>query len=99
MQNNSIPKVRAVQCDYRATEEEVYQALRRATAPLTEAWQRIRHAKRIGIKFNQDKQPHNRVYFEGQLQQLVSEKVARAFLRLLRERTDAELICLSLIHI
>ena len=93
MQNNSIPKVRAVQCDYRATEEEVYQALRRATAPLTEAWQRIRHAKRIGIKFNQDKQPHNRVYFEGQLQQLVSEKVARAFLRLLRERTDAELIC------
>ena len=93
MQSNSIPKVRAVRCDYRASEEEVYQALVRATAPLTEAWQRIRKAKRIGLKFNQDKQPQNRVYYEGQLQELVSEKVARAFLRLLRERTDAELIC------
>ncbi len=93
MQNNTTPKVRAVQCDYRASEAEVYEALKRATAPMTEAWARIRKAKRIGLKFNQDKQPHNRVYFEGQLQQLVSEKVARAFLRLLRERTDAELIC------
>jgi len=93
MQSNAVPKVRAIQCDYRATEETIYQAFVRATAPLTEAWARIRKAKRIGLKFNQDKQPHNRVYFEGQLQQLVSEKVARAFLRLLRERTDAELIC------
>jgi len=93
MQNNTTPKVRAVQCDYRASEAEVYEALKRATAPMTEAWARIRKAKRIGLKFNQDKQPHNRVYFEGQLQQLVTEKVARAFLRLLRERTDAELIC------
>ncbi|MBX3014157.1 MAG: DUF362 domain-containing protein [Caldilineaceae bacterium] len=87
------PQVRAVHCDYRATEETIYQALVRATAPMTSAWQRIRKAKRIGLKFNQDKQTHNRVYYEGQLQQLVSEKVARAFLRLLRERTDAELIC------
>jgi len=93
MQNNTTPKVRAVQCDYRASEAEIYEALKRATAPMTEAWARIRKAKRIGLKFNQDKQPHNRVYFEGQLQQLVTEKVARAFLRLLRERTDAELIC------
>jgi uncharacterized protein (DUF362 family) len=89
----TMPKVRAVQCDSRASEEEVYQALKRATDPLTEAWQRVRKAKRIGLKFNQDKQPHNRVYHEGQLQQLVSEKVARAFLRLLRERTNAELVC------
>jgi uncharacterized protein (DUF362 family) len=84
-------KVRAVHCDYRSSEEEVYQALQRVTAPLTESWTRLRRARRIGIKFNQDKEPKNRVYFEGQLQQLVSEKVARAFLRLLRERTDAEL--------
>ena len=53
---------------------------------------KLRRAKRIGIKFNQDKEPKNRVYFEGQLQQLVSAKVARAFLRLLRERTNAELV-------
>jgi hypothetical protein len=85
-------KVRAVHCDYQASEDEVYQALKRATDPLTESWTRLRRAKRIGIKFNQDKEPQNRVYYEGQLQQLVTEKVARAFLRLLRERTDAELV-------
>lgn len=87
------PNVSAVHCDYRASEAQIYAALVRATAPFTTAWQRIRKAKRIGLKFNQDKQPHNRVYYEGHLQQLVSEKVARAFLRLLRERTNAELIC------
>lgn len=90
--NPSTYKVRAVQCDYRSDEDEVYAALKRATDPLTETWDKLRAAKRIGIKFNQDKEPKNRVYFEGQLQQLVSEKVARAFLRLLRERTDAHLI-------
>lgn len=85
-------KVRAVQCDYRATEAAIYEALKRATDPLTESWNRLRKAKRIGIKFNHDKEIKNRVYFEGNLQQLVSHKVARAFLRLLRERTDAELV-------
>ncbi|MEZ4860766.1 MAG: DUF362 domain-containing protein [Caldilineaceae bacterium] len=85
-------KVRAVACDYRATEATIYEALKRATAPLTESWEKLRKAKRIGIKFNHDKEPKNRVYYEGQLQQLVSEKTARAFLRLLRERTDAELV-------
>ena len=87
------PKVRAVHCDYRASETEIYEALKQATAPLTAAWQRVRKAKRIGLKFNQDKQPENRLYHAGHLQQLVSERVARAFLRLLRERTDAELVC------
>ena len=85
-------KVRAVHCDYRADDEEVYQALKRATDPLTETWERLRRAKRIGIKFNQDKPVDRWVFFEGQLQQLVSTKVARAVLRLLRERTDAEII-------
>lgn len=89
---NAAYKVRAVHCDYRASEDEVYEALKRATEPLTDTWERLRRAKRIGIKFNQDKEPKNRVYYEGQLQQLVSEKFARAFLRLLRERTDAHLV-------
>ena len=80
--------VRAAHCDYRASDDEVYEALKRATDPLTETWEKLRRAKRIGIKFNQDKRPAHRVYFEGQLQQLVSAKVARAVLRLLRERTD-----------
>ena len=46
-------------------------------------------AKRIGIKFNQDWRPGKQVLFEDQYQQLVSERVTRATLRLLRERTDA----------
>ena len=85
-------KVRAVPSHYEASDEEVYQALRRVTDPLTESWARLEKASTIGIKFNQDKEPKNRVYFEGQLQQLVTKKVARAVLRLLREKTSAELV-------
>lgn len=92
MSSESPYVVRAVHCDYRATDDEVYEALRRATDPLTESWDRLRRAKRIGIKFNQDKPIERQVRFEGMLQQLVSGKVVRAVLRLLRERTDAELI-------
>lgn len=85
-------KVRAVHCHYQAPDDEVYAALKRATDPLDESWERLKKARRIGIKFNQDKEPKNRVYFEGMLQQLVSKKLARAFLRLLRERTDAHIV-------
>lgn len=93
MTNSARPyKVRAVHCDYRASDEEVYQALKRATDPLTETWERLAAAKRIGIKFNQDKPRERQVTYEGQLQQLVSTKMVRAVLRLLRERTNAEII-------
>jgi uncharacterized protein (DUF362 family) len=83
--------VRAVGCDHRADDEAVYQALRRATAPLDAAWAKLRRARRIGIKFNQDKAKERVVLFEGQRQQLVSDSVVRATLRLLRENTSAEL--------
>ena len=85
-------KVRAAHCDYRAEEDQIYAALKRATDPLSETWDRLARAKRIGIKFNHDQPRDNWIRYEGQLQQLVSEKVARAFLRLMRERTDAELV-------
>jgi hypothetical protein len=85
-------KVRAVQCHYQADEEAIYEALKRATDPLEQAWAKLRQAKTIGLKFNQDWFEGKQIYYEGQLQQLVSEKVARATLRLLRERTNAELI-------
>ena len=85
-------KVRATHCDYRAEEDLVYEALKRATDPLTETWDRLAKAKRIGIKFNHDQLIKQWIRYEGQLQQLVSEKLARAFLRLMRERTDAELV-------
>jgi len=90
---NSNYHVRAVQCDYQADDEEVYQSLKRATAPLIDVWEKLGRAQRIGIKFNQDKEPHRQITFAGQLQQLVCENVARAVLRLLREKTSAELIC------
>ena len=87
------PRVRAIHCDHRADEEEVYAELMRVTAPLDAAWTKLKAAKRIGIKFNQAWPPDTLVYHKGQLVQLVSEKVARATLRLLREKTDAELVC------
>jgi uncharacterized protein (DUF362 family) len=87
------PRVRAVNCHHHADDQEVYAALRRATDPLEAAWEKLRAAKRIGIKFNQDWRPGQVVMFQGQRQQLVSDKVTRATLRLLREKTDADLIC------
>ncbi len=84
-------RVRAVHCDHRASDEEVYQALKRATDPLDRAWEKLRRARRIGIKFNQDKPPHRLVVNQGNYQQIVSPSVMRATLRLLRERTRAEL--------
>ncbi len=83
--------VRAVHCDHEADDEEVYRALRRATAPLARSWARLKRARRIVIKLNQDFIPEGLVYCGRHLQELVSESVARATLRLLREETSAEL--------
>ena len=89
-------RVRAVHCDYRAADEEVYQALKRATAPLDRSWERLRKAKRIAIKFNQDWVASRLVTYEGERQQLVGDRVGRAVLRLLRENTSAELTCVDI---
>ncbi len=89
------PVVRAVACDWRADDEAVYRALKRATQPLTRAWARLCRARRIGIKFNQDKENHKVVTFHHHRVQLVSDCVARAVLRLLRENTAAELFCVD----
>jgi len=88
-------KVRAVFCDYKAADDAVYAALRRAVLPLDRSWAKLRRAKRIAIKFNQDWVLHHVVYFEGQRRQLVSDSVARAVLRLLREETSGELLCVD----
>ena len=87
------PMARAVQCDHRADDEAVYRALERAVAPLARAWERLGRARTIAIKFNQDKARENVVRLAGQRQQLVSDSVMRATLRLLRERTSARLVC------
>jgi uncharacterized protein (DUF362 family) len=91
-------RVRATHCDHRADEETVYRALRRATDPLDRAWAKLRAADTIAIKFNQDFDTEQMVMFKGQRQQLVSHKVARAVLRILREETDAELFCVDTTH-
>lgn len=83
--------VRAVHCDYRAPDDEIYAALVRATEPLERAWAKLRKARRIGIKFNHHWGEHHVVMHEGHRQQLVSDQVGRAVLRLLRERTNAEI--------
>jgi uncharacterized protein (DUF362 family) len=89
-------QVRAVHCDYRASDEEVYQALKRATDPLDKAWEKLRQARRIAIKFNTDWPQDKVVMYEGHRQQLVSDTVGRATLRLLREHTKAELFCIDI---
>lgn len=89
-------RVRAVQCDYRSSDEEVYQALKRATDPLDKAWEKLSKARRIGIKFNQDWSPNRLPMYEDHRMQLVSDPVARATLRLLRERTTAEIFAIDI---
>jgi uncharacterized protein (DUF362 family) len=88
--------VRAVHCDYRSDDEGIYQALARATAPLTRAWERLGRARKIAIKFNQDWEMTRTPHHEGQRQQLVSDGVGRAVLRLLQERTKAEIFAVDL---
>ncbi len=87
--------VRAIHCDWRESDEIVYQSLRKATAPLTRSWEKLRKARKIGIKFNQDKELRNVVTYDRHRTQLVSDCVARATLRLLREQTSAELFCID----
>ena len=89
----STHKVRAIKCEYNSAEENVYDALCRAARPLDAAWKRLREAETIIIKFNQDYPQQKVALFEGQRQDLVSDKVVRAVLRLLRENTEAELRC------
>ena len=82
--------VRAVRCDHRASDEEVFQALVRATAPLNRSWEKLERASRIVLKFNMG---HTKVArFEGRRRELVDAAVCRAVLRLLRERTSAVLV-------
>jgi uncharacterized protein (DUF362 family) len=88
--------VRAVHCDYRSSDEDVYQALQRATAPLERTWEKLNKARRIAVKFNQDWLRERVVMHQGHRQQLVSDPVARATLRLLRERTSAEIVAVDI---
>jgi len=84
--------VRAARCDHRATEEEVYEVLARITAPLSRAWEKLERARKVVIKVNMSWPPERVQRFEGRRRELVDEAVCRGVLRLLRERTRAELV-------
>jgi uncharacterized protein (DUF362 family) len=84
--------VRAARCDHRASYEEIYETLKRITAPLTRSWERIEKAKKIAMKFNMMMPKDNIVLFEGRRQELVDDAVCRAVLRLLRDHTNAEIV-------
>lgn len=85
-------KVRASHCHHRASEEEIYQVLRRTTDPLDRSWAKLEKARRVVLKFNMIKPREKIEYFAGRRRELVDDAVARAVLRLLRERTTAELV-------
>ena len=84
--------VRASHCHHRASEEEIYEVLKRTTDPLERSWKKLEKARRIVLKFNMIKPPERIEYFAGRRRELVDDAVARAVLRLLRERTTAELV-------
>lgn len=84
--------VRASHCDHRASEEEIYEVLKRTTDPLEHSWKKLEKARRVVLKFNMIKPPERIEYFAGRRRELVDDAVARAVLRLLRERTAAELV-------
>ena len=90
--------VRAARCDHRASEEEIYDTVCRITSPLERSWERLENARRVVIKLNMLWPPPGVEYgdgvryFEGRRQELVDDAVLRAVLRLLRDRTSAELI-------
>ena len=92
MANSSPYHVRAVHCDYRSSDDEVYAALQRVTAPLEKAWLRLKAARRIACKFSHGRAAERQVRYEGHLQELTSEQIMRATIRLLRENTNAEIV-------
>lgn len=84
--------VRAVRCDHRASEEELYATLVRITEPLERAWQRLAVARTIVVKTNMVWPPDELRYLAGRRQEHVDDAVFRCVLRLLRERTSARLL-------
>ena len=47
MSADSAYTVRAAHCDYRASEDEIYDTVCRITSPLGRSWERIENARRV----------------------------------------------------
>ena len=90
--NEKSYTVRAAHCAYRASADEIYRALSVITGPLDRSWRRIERADRVVIKLNMMKLPEKIAYLHGRRRELVDDAVCRAVLRLLREKTNAEIV-------
>ena len=88
-------RVRAIPCSHQASGEEIYERLKSITAPLDRSWAKIEKARKVGIKFNMQMRTEAVRRIGGRRQELVDEDVVRASLRLLQERTDAELFVID----
>ena len=66
-----------------------------ATDPLARSWETLERAQRIVIKFNMAKPPQRVHRCACGRRELVDESVARAVLRLLRERTSAKITAID----
>ena len=95
MKNTKDYAVRATHCSHKASLDEIYHKLKEITAPLSRSWGKIERAKKVGIKVNMQFRTQSIRYIGGRRQELVDDDVLRASLRLLRERTDAELFALD----
>lgn len=88
-------RVRAVHCSHQASPEEIYGKLKEVTAALSRSWEKLAKARKVGIKVNMQMRTDNIRRIGGRRQELVDDDVLRAALRLLRERTDAELFVID----
>ena len=95
MSNQKDYTVRATHCSHQASLDEIYDRLVEITAPLHRSWAKIEKARRIGIKINMQMRTNNIRRIGGRRQELVDDDVMRAALRLLRERSDAEIFALD----
>ena len=95
MSNQKDYTVRATHCSHQASLDEIYDRLVEITAPLHRSWAKIEKARRIGIKINMQMRTNSIRRIGGRRQELVDDDVMRAVLRLLRERSDAEIFALD----
>ena len=92
MANQLAYRVRAAHCDHRSTDEQIYKTLKKITDPLERSWEKLEGAKKIALKMNVMMPPDRIVRFEGRRRELVDDSVVEAVLRLLTERTKAQLV-------
>ena len=88
-------KVRAIRCSHKSSQEEIYERLKTITTPLNLSWGKLEKASKIGVKVNMQMRTDSIRRIGGRRQELVDDDVTRAALRLLQERTDAQIFIID----